>query len=55
MWSRCMAALKAAKIEAEMMFEEEHSAWMVAYRDPTNAQRLWDWNWPRCRSSGACA
>ncbi len=33
-------ALKEAKMEAELIHEEEHSAWMVGYRDPTNAQRF---------------
>src|SRR5882724_9346293 len=32
-------ALKAAKIETELRHEEEHSAWMVTYRDPTHAER----------------
>jgi DNA gyrase subunit B len=32
-------ALKAAKIEAELKLEEEHSSWMVVYKDPTNAER----------------
>ena len=32
-------ALKAAKIETEMKREEEHSAWMVTFKDPTNAER----------------
>jgi len=32
-------ALKALKIEAEMKREEEHSAWMVTFKDPTNAER----------------
>ncbi len=34
-----LAALLAAKVEANLMLEEEHSAWAVIYRDPTNAQR----------------
>ncbi len=33
-------AMKAAKIDVELLYEEEHSAWRVAYRDPTNAQRF---------------
>jgi DNA gyrase subunit B len=33
-------ALKAAKVEAELKREEEHSAWMVAFKDPTNAERF---------------
>jgi DNA gyrase subunit B len=33
------AALKALKIETELKREEEHSAWMVTFRDPTNAER----------------
>ncbi len=32
-------ALKAAKIETELKREEEHSAWMVTFKDPTNAER----------------
>ncbi len=32
-------ALKALKIETELKREEEHSAWMATYRDPTNAER----------------
>ena len=32
-------ALKAQKIDCELRREEEHSAWMVAYKDPTNAER----------------
>ncbi len=32
-------ALKALKIEAELKHEEEHSAWMVTFKDPTNAER----------------
>jgi DNA gyrase subunit B len=32
-------ALKALKIETELRREEEHSAWMTTYRDPTNAER----------------
>ncbi len=35
-------ALKAAKIETELKREEEHSAWMVTFRDPTNAERAID-------------
>jgi DNA gyrase subunit B len=35
-------ALKLAKIEAELKREEEHSAWMVAFHDPTNAERAID-------------
>src|SRR6185295_12062034 len=31
--------LKALKVEAELKREEEHSAWMVTFRDPTNAER----------------
>jgi DNA gyrase subunit B len=33
-------ALKAAKVETELKREEEHSAWMVTFKDPTNAERL---------------
>ena len=32
-------ALKEQKIETEIKREEEHSAWMVTYKDPTNAER----------------
>jgi DNA gyrase subunit B len=32
-------ALKALKIETTLNREEEHSAWMVTFRDPTNAER----------------
>ncbi len=32
-------ALKAAKVEAKLEREEEHEAWRVEYRDPTNASR----------------
>jgi DNA gyrase subunit B len=32
-------ALKALKIETELRHEEEHSAWMVTFKDPTNAER----------------
>ena len=32
-------ALKALKIETELKHEEEHSAWMVTFKDPTNAER----------------
>ena len=28
------------KIETELKHEEEHSAWMVTFKDPTNAERL---------------
>jgi len=31
--------LKAVKLEAGMEREEEHSAWMASYKDPTNATR----------------
>ncbi len=31
--------LRAAKLEVVMEREEEHSAWMVGYKDPTNATR----------------
>jgi DNA gyrase subunit B len=34
-----VTALKAAKIEARLEREEEHEAWKVEYRDPTNADR----------------
>ena len=32
-------ALKDMKIECELKREEEHSAWMVTFRDPTQAER----------------
>jgi len=32
-------ALKAQKIECELKPDEEHSAWMVTFKDPTNAER----------------
>ncbi len=32
-------ALKALKIETELKRDEEHSAWMVTFKDPTNAER----------------
>src|ERR1041385_6004412 len=32
-------ALKALKIESELKRDEEHSAWMVTFKDPTNAER----------------
>jgi DNA gyrase subunit B len=32
-------ALKAAKIESELKRDEEHSAWMATFKDPTNAER----------------
>ena len=35
-------ALKAQKIETELKREEEHSAWMVTFKDPTNAERAID-------------
>ncbi len=35
-------ALKSLKIETEMKREEEHSAWMVTFKDPTNAERAID-------------
>jgi DNA gyrase subunit B len=34
-----LAALQAVKIIAELKPEEEHGAWKVEYRDPTNAPR----------------
>ncbi len=33
-------AIKALKIPVELKFDEEHSAWSVAYRDHTNAERI---------------
>jgi DNA gyrase subunit B len=35
-------ALKQHKIESELKREEEHSAWMVTFKDPTNAERSID-------------
>jgi len=35
-------ALKALKISSELKREEEHSAWMVTFKDPTNAERAID-------------
>jgi DNA gyrase subunit B len=35
-----LEALKAAKIDASIKREEEHSAWMVTFKDPTQAERL---------------
>jgi DNA gyrase subunit B len=35
-------ALKALKIPSELKREEEHSAWMVTFKDPTNAERAID-------------
>ncbi|HEY7337246.1 MAG TPA: DNA topoisomerase (ATP-hydrolyzing) subunit B [Bryobacteraceae bacterium] len=32
-------ALKAAGLTSELKHEEEHSAWMATFRDPTNAER----------------
>ncbi len=32
------AALLEAKVDAELSFEEEHSAWAISYRDATNAR-----------------
>ena len=32
-------AIKERKIETELKRDEEHSAWMVTFRDPTNAER----------------
>jgi DNA gyrase subunit B len=32
-------ALKAMKMETELKHEEEHSAWMVTFKDATNAER----------------
>jgi DNA gyrase subunit B len=36
------AALQALKIQSELKNEEEHSAWMVTFKDPTNAERAID-------------
>jgi DNA gyrase subunit B len=33
-------ALKELKMDAEIKQEEEHSAWMVTFKDPTNAERF---------------
>jgi DNA gyrase subunit B len=32
-------AFKALKLETELKREEEHSAWMATFKDPTNAER----------------
>jgi DNA gyrase subunit B len=32
-------AFKAVKLETELKREEEHSAWMATFKDPTNAER----------------
>ncbi|MGH9557973.1 MAG: toprim domain-containing protein, partial [Bryobacteraceae bacterium] len=34
--------LKALKIESEIKQEEEHSSWMIVFKDPTNAERTID-------------
>jgi DNA gyrase subunit B len=34
-----LAALTAAKVEAKLVFEEEHEAWKVEYLDPTKGTR----------------
>ncbi len=34
-----LEALKEAKVEAALKREEEHNAWMVTFRDPTQAER----------------
>ena len=33
-------SLRKAKLEVTVEREEEHSAWMIGYRDPTNAVRM---------------
>jgi DNA gyrase subunit B len=38
-----LEALRAAGVTAEMRFDEEHSASMIAYRDITNGERLIGW------------
>jgi len=35
-------ALKALKIQSELKRDEEHSAWIVTFKDPTNAERAID-------------
>ena len=35
-----LEAILAAKIEARILQDEEHTAWSVAYKDPTNAERF---------------
>ena len=35
-----LEALRAVKIECELKQDEEHSAWMIAYADSTNAERI---------------
>ncbi len=37
--ARAYKALREAKIEAQVKSDEEHSAWMVTFKDPTNAER----------------
>jgi DNA gyrase subunit B len=37
------AGLREAKVQAELKREEEHDAWKIEYRDPTNAPRAIDW------------
>jgi DNA gyrase subunit B len=37
-----LEALKARKVQAELKPEEEHDAWKIEYRDPTNAIRSID-------------
>jgi DNA gyrase subunit B len=34
-----LAALKELKVDAQLKREEEHDAWMVTFRDPTQAER----------------
>ena len=34
-----LEAMKAAKVEAELVQDEEHGAWTIVYIDPTNARR----------------
>ena len=38
-----MQALKDLKLEPEQRKDEEHSSWLIAYRDATNAERIIGW------------
>ncbi len=47
-------ALKESKIETELKREEEHSAWMVVFKDPTNAERAINIELPASPNTAAC-
>ena len=52
------AALKATKLEVELLPEPEHDAWKVEYKDPTKATRKLDTDmvtWPEYRRLRAIA